>query len=94
MASVEVVWRNHILESLGPYFLKALIDFIIHATIIKIAAIDKDKLEVREEAIHIGVNLPILLKQMCAYLQQQLESHYSITVGFLLEEASISPTLW
>lgn len=94
MTSIEVVWRNHIPESLGHSFLKALIDFIIHATVIKIAAINKDKLGAREAAIHIGVNLPILLKQMCIYLEQQLESHYSITVGFLLEEASIPPTLW
>lgn len=74
--------------------MKALIDFSIHATAIKTAAKGKAKLRVREEAIHISVNPSILVKQMCTYLEQQLESHYSITVAFLLKEASVSPTLW
>lgn len=44
-------------ESLGSSFLKALIDFSVHATVIKIMAKGKAKPKVGEEAIHISVNL-------------------------------------
>lgn len=86
--------ENTFQESLGSSLLKVLIDFSIHATVIKIAAKGKAKPRVREEAIHISVNLPVLVKQMCAYLDLQLESNYSVAVAFLLKEASMSPTLW
>lgn len=82
MTSVEAVWKKHTPDSLGS-FLKVVIDFNIHATVIKIARPNREW----EERLFIWVLTYPSWWNRGVYLEQQPERHCSITAALLRKQA-------